>query len=93
METLHILEVELYGDSGILLGAAEFAAAYEPYRPGPTLTTFVFPEGATLESALGDLAARALTFQHIYMFKFRRAELLDYPGFRVRKSITSRIRV
>lgn len=81
MKTLHILEVELYGDSGILPGAAEFAAAYEPYRPGPTLTNFVFPDGAALESALADLAARALAFQHIYTFKFRRAELLDYPGF------------
>ena len=30
---------------------------------------------------MADLAARALAFQHIYTFKFRRAELLDYPGF------------
>ncbi len=81
MKTLHILEVELYGDNGILPGAAEFAAAYEAYRRGPTLTTFVFPDGDLLESALADLAARALAFQHIYTFKFRQAELLDYPGF------------
>ncbi|MBN1919831.1 MAG: hypothetical protein JW892_01190 [Anaerolineae bacterium] len=81
MEILHILEVELYGVSGILPGAMEFATAYEAYRPGPTLTTFVFPEGVELESALADLAARALVFQHIYTFKFRWAELLDYPGF------------
>jgi hypothetical protein len=81
MKTLHILEVELHGDSGILPGAAEFVAVYEVYRRGPTLTTFVFPEGDALESALADLAAHALAFQHIYTFKFRRAELLNHPGF------------
>lgn len=61
MKTLHILEVELYGDTGILPGAAEFAAAYEAYRRGPTLTTFVFPDGDVLESALADLAAPLFT--------------------------------
>lgn len=81
MELLHILEVDLYGDTGIQPGAAEFSTRYAQYQPGSTLTTFHFTDPVVLASALADLAAFALPFQHIYAFKFRRAELKDYPAF------------
>ncbi len=81
MELLHILEVELYGDTGIQPGAAQFSTRYAQHRSGPTLTTFHFTDPVVLASALATLVTFALPFQHIYAFKFRRAELKDYPAF------------
>ena len=44
MQIQHMLEIDLFGDTGLLPGTAEFSARYAQYKLGPTVTTFTFPD-------------------------------------------------
>ena len=82
MQIQHMLEIDLFGDTGLLPGTAEFSARYAQYKLGPTVTTFTFPDQDTLEEAIRFLQGYNLKFQHIYTFEFNKKEdLKTHPAF------------
>ncbi len=81
MKVKHELEVELYGEVGVLPGANEFANCYSGYHIGPTKTRFVFPDDKVLEDATSFLRQYKLKANHIYNFEFELDEIKDYPAF------------